>query len=90
MKVVGDKIVVAVLNDGVDQSGESSFVTESAFLDAFEDFGQIGVNLILAVEMVVAEIFDVFRKVAKEEYILVASLTSDLDLLKMSQCLLRR
>ena len=80
MEVIRDKVVIAVLNNCIDKSGESPLVAELARLDRFEDFLQCWINLILAIEVVVAEIFNIFSKVAKEENILVACFPSDFDL----------
>ncbi len=80
MEVIRHKVVVAVINNSVDQSREGAFVTESAFLDGLENLGQIWVDLILAVEVVMAEILNVLRQIAEEEDILVSSLAGDLDL----------
>ena len=80
MEVIRHKVVVAVINNSIDQSRECAFVTERAFFDGFENLGQIWVDLILAVEVVMAEILNVLRQIAEEEDILVSSLAGDLDL----------
>ena len=80
MEVIRDEVVIAVLNNCIDKSRECPFVAESALLDGFKDFGQCWVDLVLAIEVVVTEILNIFSKVSKKENVLVACLPSDFDL----------
>lgn len=60
VEVIRDKVVIAMLNNCVDEGGEGPLVAESTLLDGFENAGQSWVDLILAVEVVVAKIFNIF------------------------------
>ena len=85
VEVVRHEVVVAVVDDAVDEGGELAGVAEAAGLDGVKDFAQPVVQLVFAVKMVVAEVFDVFGKVAEEEDVGVANFASDFDLEK-SRC----
>ena len=69
-----------MLVDGVDKGGEVALVAECAALDGVEDFLELGVELEIAVEVVVTEIFDVFGEVAEEEDVLFADFAGDFNL----------
>jgi hypothetical protein len=79
-KVIRNEVVVAVLNDAVDESREFLSVAESAVVDVVEDNGELGIELVVAVEMGMSEVLDVFCEVAEEEDVVLADLTGDFDL----------
>lgn len=80
VEVVRDEIVVAMINNAANKSRERPLVTECAALDCFEDLLEVRIDLALAVEMRVTEIFHIFGKVAEQEDVLITSLAGDLDL----------
>jgi hypothetical protein len=79
-KVIRNEVVVAVLNDAVDESREFLSVAESAVVDVVEDNGELGIELVVAVEMGVSEVLDVFCEVAEEEDVVLANLAGDFNL----------
>ena len=80
VEVVGDKVVVAVLGDRGEEGREVRRVAECAGADGVEDCGEVGVKLEAAVEVSVADFFDVFGEVAEEEDVIFADLTGYFDL----------
>lgn len=87
-KVIGHQVVIAVLDDAVDEGGEGAGVAKRSLLDLVEDFGERFVELVVAVNMSVAEIVDVFGEVAEEEDVLLADLAGDFDLSKSAPSLM--
>ena len=85
-EVVGDEVVVAVLDDAVEQRGEGARVAKLARVDGVEDVGEVGVELVLLVEVAVAEVFDVLGQVAEEEDVFFANLARDFDLVWLVSC----
>lgn len=79
-KVIRDEVVVAVINDAVDKSGELFRVTKGALVNMIKDSGQLRIELVLGVKMCVAEILNVLCEVAEEENIVLSDLTSNFDL----------
>lgn len=79
IEVIGNQVVVAMVHDAIDESAECICVTEHAVLDGVEHILKVGVELELGVEVGVAEILDIFREVAKQEDVLLANLSCDLD-----------
>lgn len=80
-EVVGDEVVITVFDDSVDECGKGACVTEGALLDFVEDLGEGLVELVVSVDVGVAKVFDVLRKITEEEDVVLADLASDLDLL---------
>ena len=60
IEVVGDEVIVAMVNNAVAQCGEATRVTEHIRFDGFEDFGKVGVKLERAVVVGMTEIFNIF------------------------------
>ena len=81
LEVVRNEVVVAMFSDAVDESGEWSLVAERATLNGVEDLLQLRVDLVLAVEVRVAEIFNVLGQISEKEDVLVACLTRDFNLI---------
>lgn len=69
-----------MIDNGVDEGAELSGVAEGAVADGVEDTLELGVELEAAVEVVVAEIFDIFGQVAKEEDVIFADFPRDLNI----------
>lgn len=78
LKIVRDEVVVAVVDDRVDEGGELGGVAEGAGADRVEDAGELGIEVeVCAVEVVVAEVVDVFGEVAEEEDVFFAYFAGD-------------
>ena len=60
IEIITNKIIIAVVDDGIAEGGEAARVTEHAGLDGGEDFFEVWVELEGAVGVGVAEVFDVF------------------------------
>lgn len=60
VEVVGDEVVIPLVDDGVAQRGEAARVAELAGLDGGEDGGEVRVEGEVAVVVGVAEVLDVF------------------------------
>ena len=63
----------------VHQRAELSCVAESATADRGEDLLELGVEVEFAVEVGVAEVFDIFGEVAEQEDVVFADFAGDLD-----------
>ena len=79
VEVVRHEVVIAMIGDGVAQGAEAACVSESTTFDGIEHFGEVGVELEVAVVVGVAEIFDVLGEVTEEEDVGFADLASDFD-----------
>jgi hypothetical protein len=79
-EVIRDKVVVAVVNDTVEQSRKPLGISECSLVDAVEHFGELRVELVVRVEMCVSEVLNVLSEVTEEEDVLLANLASNLDL----------
>ncbi len=80
VEVIADKIVVSMLEDCVDEGREVALVAEGALLDRLEDFPQIGIDLVLAVVVCVAEVFDILSQITEEEDVALPDLAGNLNL----------
>ena len=60
MEVVGDEVVVTVIDNPIDKRGELPRVAESSIADLVKDGLELRVELEITVVVVVAEVFDVF------------------------------
>jgi len=72
LEVVRDEVVVAVVDDGVDERGELARVAEGAGLDGVEGALEHGVQVEFGVEVRMPEVLDVFGEVAEEEDVFFA------------------
>lgn len=79
LEVIRDEVVIAVIDNGVDEGGELTRIAEHSLADGLEDLVERGVELEVAIEVVVAQVFDIFREVSKEEDVVFADFTSDLE-----------
>lgn len=79
-EVVRDEVVVAVVDDAVDERAEAARVAEGAGLDRLEHGRQLRVKLVASVKVGVAQLVDVLGKVAEEEDVVLANLAGDFDL----------
>ena len=80
VEIVGNEVVVSVVFNGVDEGGKGVLVAKSTGVEGIKDSVEFRVELVFTIVVIVAEVFDVFGEVAKEEDVLVAGFTSDLDL----------
>ena len=80
VEVVRDQVVVAVVDNAIDEGGKLVRVAKATGLDSVEDLAEAFVQFVFAVEVLVAEVFNVFGEVTEEEDVRVADLTSDFDL----------
>jgi hypothetical protein len=80
MEVVGNEIIVSMVFNPADQCAECVRIAKSVFLDFVKDSLKVGVNGVRAISMSVAEVFDVFGKVAKEEDVVFSDFSSNFNL----------
>jgi hypothetical protein len=83
-KVVGHKVVVAVLDNTVEKSREALSIAEHASVDGVEDLRELGLELVLRIEMCVSEVFNILCKVTEEEDVFFADFTGNLNLRRVS------
>jgi acetolactate synthase regulatory subunit len=69
-----------VLNNAVDERGEAFSVAKPSSTNAVENSGQLGIELVVRVDMSVSQILNVFRKVTEKEDVLLANFTRNLNL----------
>lgn len=79
LKIVRDEVIVAVVDDRIHEGGELGRVAEGSRADRVEDAGELGVELKVAVEVVVAEVVGVFGQVAEEEDVVFAYFAGDCE-----------
>lgn len=90
VEVIRDKIVVAMVNDCTRECRKGSRIAEHATLDSCENLLELFVELVVAVDVSMAELFDVFCQVAKEEDVIFADFAGDFDLVHVSICMSAR
>lgn len=73
-----------MLDDAVEESTKSAGITKGTRLDRVKDGGKLWVELVVVVQVGVAEVFDVFGKVTKEEDVLITDFARDFDLANSS------
>ena len=79
-KVIGDEVVVAMVNDAVDERGEGTGLPKSTLFNLIKDLGKGFVEMVIAIDVGVAQIVDVFGEVAEEENVVLADFARDFDL----------
>ena len=80
VEIVRDKVVVTLIDNAVAQSGKPACVAEPAAFNRVENFSEVAVKLEVAVGVGMAEIFDVFGKVAEEEDVGLADFAGNFNL----------
>lgn len=80
LEVVGDQVVVSMLDNGIDQSRELTSVTKYTFLDRLEDALKHRVQVKLGIEVGVAQIFHVLGQVTEKKDVVLSDLASDLNI----------
>ena len=83
-EIVAHEVVVAVLDNGITESGETAGVAKLIGFDGVKDFGEFGIQVEGAVAVGVTEVFHVFSQVAKEEDVGFANLAGNFNLLRKS------
>ena len=80
VEIIRDEIVISLIDNAVAQGGKSTRVAESTTFDGVENFGEVAVELEVAVGVGVAEVFDVFSEVAEKEDVGFADFARDFNL----------
>lgn len=80
MEVIRNQVVVTVILDGVDKCTERVGITECVGFDGLEDLGKILIESVRSVVVGMSEVFNILCQVTKKEDVVLANLTSDLDL----------
>ena len=69
-----------MVDDAVDERGEGTGLPESTFFNLIKDLGKGFVEMVVAIDVTVAQIVDVFGEVAEEENVVLADFARDFDL----------
>ncbi len=69
-----------MVDDAVDECGEGTGLPESTLFNLIKDLGKGFVEMVIAIDVAVAQIVDVFGEVAEEENVLLADFARDFDL----------
>ena len=80
IKIIAHEVIIAMLGDGITESGEAARVAKRVGFDGVEDAGEVGVEGEGAVGVGVAEVFDVFGEVAEEEDVVGGDFAGYFDL----------
>ena len=81
-EIITHEVVIAMIDDGVAESGETVGIAKGVGFDGVKHFGKKRVEVEGAVVVGVAEVFNVFGEVAKKEDVGFADFASDFDLFK--------
>lgn len=79
LEVVGDQVVIAMVDNAVDQSAELACIAERPVADGVKNARQLRVELEAAVEVVVTEIFDILGEITEQEDVVLADFSGDLN-----------
>jgi hypothetical protein len=82
-KVIRNEVVVTMLHDAIEQGGEALGIAKSAAVDVIKYVGELRLELVLLVQMRVAEVLDILGKVTEQEDVLFANLAGDFNLLRV-------
>lgn len=63
-----------MLDNAVQESREALSIAKFTRMDCIKHIGKVWVEVVLRVNVRMAEVFDVFRKVTEKEYVLFANL----------------
>lgn len=69
-----------MLHNAVNKGGESTSITESAVPNFVKDGSESWIELILAVQVAVTKVIDVFGQISEEEDVVLANLAGDFNL----------
>ena len=79
-KVIRNEVVVTMVHDAVEERREGAGVAKGARVDAVEYGSKSRVELVLLVEVSVAELVDVLGEVAEKEDVVLADLAGNFNL----------
>lgn len=79
-KVVGYKVVVAMVNNAIDKRRELVGIAKRVVSNGIKDIGKRRVQFVLRVHVCVTKVLDIFGQVTEKEDVLVANLTGNLNL----------
>lgn len=60
VEIIRYEVIIALVDDGIAERGETARVAKGAGFDGVEDAGEVRVELEIAVGVGVAKVFDVF------------------------------
>ena len=80
VEVIRDEVVIAMVDDSIRECREGARITKHTALDGVEDLFEFFVELVVAVDVGVAELVDIFGEVAEEEDVVFADFAGDFDL----------
>lgn len=72
-----------MIDDAVEEGGKGTSVAEGAGVDGVEHFSEGRVEIVLLVEVGVAEVVNVFCEVAEEENVVLTDFAGNFDLTKL-------
>jgi hypothetical protein len=72
-----------MLHDAIEQGGEALGIAKGAAVDVIKYVGELRLELVLLVQMRVAEVLDILGKVTEQEDVLFANLAGDFNLLRV-------
>lgn len=84
LEVIRNEVVITVVTDGGNQAGKVLGVTKGALFDLLKHLDKVRVEVVRAVGVRVAEVLNIFSKIAKEEDVVLSNLTSDFNLISVS------
>jgi hypothetical protein len=72
-----------VLHDAIEQGGKALGIAKGAAVDVIKYIGELRLELVLLVQMRVAEVLDILGKVTEQEDVLFTNLAGDFNLLRV-------
>jgi hypothetical protein len=82
-KVIRNEVVVTMLHDAIKQGGEALGIAKGAAVDVIKYIGELRLELVLLVQMCVAEVLNILGKVTEQEDVLFTNLAGDFNLLRV-------
>ena len=79
-KVIGQQIVIATNGERVQEGNKGFHIAKAARLDGLQHRLQLGIQLLLAVLLTVANVFDLVGEGTKDKHILLPNGLSNLDI----------
>lgn len=70
VKVVGNQVVIAMVDNAIDESAKLSGLAELATLDSVKHLDEVWIEFELGVVVCMPKVFNIFSKVSKEENVL--------------------
>ena len=87
VKVVRDKVVIAMVTNSRDHARKVLGVAKGAVLNGLKHLDQVGIDAVRAIGVRMAKILDILGEVTKEEYVILTNLTRDFNLWRVSNML---